>query len=122
MRPAAAGREPEEKLTGGDGDNRAGEDAADSLRGIVSSTAQATSLVRCLHYGPSPLCIPRDGAAQGKEHIALLRGPSPASLCWEPGMAALLRAKPGSPPLLMPLLKPINPCISAGIFLTGAVQ
>lgn len=122
MRPAAAGRGREEKLTGEDGDEREGEDAADSLRDVPSSTAEATSLVPCLDYGLSPVLTPADGAAQGNEHIALLWGSSSASLCWEQGMAAPLPAELESPPLLMPLLKPINPYISVGIFFTGTAQ
>lgn len=83
---------------------------------------------RCLHrtarlsspVGRLDYCLASPGMGQLRGTSTALSRGTRAPLCREPGIAAPLPAKPESPPLLMPLLKPINPRISAGIFFTGA--
>lgn len=80
-------------------------------------TARLSSLVGRLDYR-----VPPPGMGQLRGASTALSCGICAPLCQEPAIAAPLRAKPESPPLLMPLLKPINPYISAGIFCTGAAR
>lgn len=123
------GRESEEKLDGGDGEKREGEDAATSLWSIASfkphSLSPRTPFPRLGGASGllphSPLYLPELGQLGGMRISHCSRdfcSPLPGA-----GMlAALLAAKLESPPLFMLLLKHINPYISAGIFFMGAVR
>lgn len=103
---------------GEDGNKREKGETWPPLRGhCLIRTARLSSLVGRLDY-----CLAPPGMGQLRATSTALSCGTRAPLCQEPGIAAPLPAKPESPPLLMPLLKPINPYISAGIFFTGAAR